>query len=155
MNKGIVILIAILLSATIAYCVYFGWATKHHPEDSFQWLQTEYSLSDKSLVKVREASASYLPQCRAMCQRLAEARQHLADRAASLSSTADEIADAYAKVNEVEEECIQMSLHHVYQVATLMPAEQSERYRKEILAALLKDRTGKHKKHSDMVGGEQ
>lgn len=155
MNKGIISLIAILLSATMAYCAYFGWATRHHPEDGLQWLQTEYSLSDESLVKVQEASASYLPECRAMCRRLAEARQHLADQAASTSSTASEIADAYAKVNEVEEECIQMSLQHVYKVASLMPTEQSERYRKEMLAALLTDRTGQHRKHSDIVGGKQ
>ena len=153
MNKGIICLVAILLSAVAAYCAYFGWATSKHPDNGLEWLQTEYALSDEVLTRVDAARASYLPECREMCRRLAEARQELSKRSATSTATAAEITEAYAAVNAIEEECIQMSLDHVFTVAEMMPEAQSARYRERMVGALLRDRTGEHQRHSDMIQG--
>jgi len=153
MNKGIICLIAILLTSVMAYCAYFGWATAKSPNDALEWLQAEYELSDEAMGKVSLAKASYLPECREMCRRLAEARKHLAKQSSSSTATTSEITEAYAAVNAIEEECIRMSLEHVFEVAAMMPASQGERYRDRMVAALLQDRTGQHQRHSDMIQG--
>ena len=155
MNKGIICLVAILLTAVAAYCAYFGWATSNHPENGLEWLQEEFALSDEVLAKVDAARASYLPECREMCRRLAEARQELSKRSASSTATVAEITEAYAAVNAIEEECIQMSLDHVFTVAEMMPKEQAGRYRERMVEALLGDRTGEHRRHSDMIQGDK
>ena len=159
MNKGIICLVAILLTsvaAYCAYCAYFGWATAKSPNDALEWLQVEYALDDEVMGEVTLAKATYLPECREMCRRLAEARQKLSDRSSSSTATTSEITEAYAAVNAIEEECIRMSLDHVFTVAAMMPESQGKRYRDRMVAALLRDRTGQHQRHSDMIkGGNQ
>ena len=153
MNKGIICLVAILLSSVAAYCAYFGWATAQSPDEPLEWLQSEYDLSDETVTRVAQAKEAYLPGCREMCRRLAEARKELAQRSSSTTATSSEITEAYAAVNAIEEECIRMSLDHVFTVAAMMPESQGERYRERMVTALLRDRAGEHQRHSDMIQG--
>ena len=153
MNKGIICLTAILLTSVVAYCAYFEWATAGSSESALEWLQAEYELNDEVMTQVGMAKASYLPECREMCRRLAAARKHLASRSSSSSASQSEITEAYAAVNAIEEECIRMSLDHVFEVAALMPASQGQRFRERMVAALLQDRTSPHQRHSEMIQG--
>ncbi|MFT4638132.1 MAG: hypothetical protein ACI8T1_001450 [Verrucomicrobiales bacterium] len=153
MSKGILALVAILLAAMTAYCAYYGWATSKAPGDGDEWLQSEFGLSDESLAKVQTASDAYLPKCQAMCERLAKAREELAVRTGADSSIPAEIAEAYSQVNAIEEECVHMSLTHVFEVASFMPEAQGNRYRKRMVDALTSDRSAQHQRHSDVIRG--
>ena len=109
----------------------------------------------KSSGKVALAKASYLPECREMCRTTGRSpTESGSEKSASKSATTSQRSPhAYAAVNAIEEECIRMSLDHVFEVAAMMPAPQGERFRDRMVAALLQDRTGLHQRHSDMIQG--
>lgn len=156
MAKGILSALAVLVITIVGYCVYFNWATSKRAvlasEDAgLSWVKTEFGLTDSQFAKFKAANADYSPRCEAMCMRLAEARRSLATLAGDRATQQAEIETAYAKVSEVETQCVNMTLKHIYSVSELMNPEEGARYRKQMIAQLMNYHTGHHQLHSEIV----
>jgi len=138
MNRSLVILIgALALGAAIFTGSYFTAqratvACCAKPADDLDWLRTEFHLSDAEMAHVRELHESYLPQCAAMCAKIAAKKSELDS---VLGPGTNVTAEAQAKLNEVaalRAQCQAQMLQHFIAVSQAMPADQGGRYLAEM-----------------------
>jgi len=159
MTKGILSALAVLTIAMLGYCFYFNWATSKagvlasaESEDvGLSWVKTEFGLSDSQFSQLKAANAEYAPRCEAMCAQLAQARRALATLVEAPTTQEADVEGAYANVSDVERQCVNMTLQHIYTVSALMKPEESARYRKQMIAQLMGHRTSHHRLHADIV----
>jgi hypothetical protein len=159
MIRGAISLAIVIGLAIASYGAYFhisaiGQQTGQHAGNTedlgLHWLRSEFGLSNEAFAAIERESDQYLPRCRDMCRQLGEARNHMANLVDSPDSKAPEIESAYARVSEIEQQCFQMSLRHIYAVASLMEPVQGHQYRKQMVKVLMGYRSGHHRLHSDI-----
>ncbi len=138
MNRSWIILLgALALGAAVFTGAY--WISQRAavrccaaPADELSWLMTEYHLSAAELGRIRELHAGYLPQCAAMCAKIATKKQELE---AALGAGTNLTAEAQAKLGEIaalRAECQGQMLRHFITVSQAMPPEQGQRYLAEM-----------------------
>jgi small-conductance mechanosensitive channel len=110
--------------ATVACC------TK--PADDLSWLRNEFHLSDAEMAHIRELHEGYLPQCAAMCAKIAAKKGELES---VLGTGTNLTAEVQTKLNEVaalRAQCQAQMLQHFIAVSQAMPPEQGQRYLAEM-----------------------
>jgi hypothetical protein len=96
--------------------------------DDLSWLKLEFRLSDAEMRRVRGLHEGYLPQCRAMCAKIA-AKQAEIEKALDNGEAAD------AKLMDLatlRAQCQTQMLRHFEEVSRAMPPEQGKRYLSEM-----------------------
>jgi hypothetical protein len=117
------VLIAAML-AGLAYICTMRFCARQMATDDLSWLRHEFRLSDGEMQRIRRLHEGYLPQCRAMCAKIA-AKQAETEKALNKGEAAD------AKLTELatlRAQCQAQMLRHFEEVSRAMPPEQGKRY---------------------------
>ena len=129
----------VLTLALVAGLCAFLWIRSHrivdvHPGTLLEampelaWLQNELDLSDSQVEQVSELHAAYIPECAAMCQRIAEAHERLDKASHGETEVTPELKTAIADHARIHAECQERMLGHLYETARVLGADQAERY---------------------------
>jgi hypothetical protein len=134
MRRPLAIILLGLAVAIGAYCaLYFSRtraaraiASGDAPE--LAWLKTEFDLSDAEFARIRQLHEGYLPQCAAMCAKIAGANSDLEALVAQTNTVTPEISAKLAEIGRLRQECQTQMLKHFFAVSQSMPPEQGRRY---------------------------
>jgi hypothetical protein len=139
-------LAVILITAGIAvagYFIYYGYAVApmqamlKKPDAQMEWLCDEFHLTADQFTKIKAMHRVYAPKCDLMCQKIAAANVNL-DRVISANrSVTPEVGAALKEVADVQEECRQAMLAHVYNVSAQMSPDEGARYLQMMKARLI------------------
>jgi hypothetical protein len=139
-------LAVILTAAGIAVAGYFIYywcavapmqAMLKQPDAEMEWLSDEFHLTADQFTKIKALHRVYAPKCDLMCQKIAAANVKL-DRVVSANrSVTPEVSAALKEVTNVQEECRQAMLAHVYDVSAQMSPEEGARYLQMMKARLI------------------
>ena len=135
MKKPILLLLAGVLLAAGAYAGLFMARTgqvRVGNESEIDWLRQEFSLSDQEFARIRELHEGYLPDCAAMCGRIAAANRDLEQLVLSTNMVTAEIDAKLGEIGRIRQECQTRMLKHFYAVSQAMPPEQGRRYLAEM-----------------------
>ena len=134
MIKGAIALLVTVVVSVIAYCVYFLCATQpvhammKQPEPEMEWLRREFSLTDAEFAKIKTLHAAYRPTCDEMCRKIAEANARLEQAIQSNTTVNPEVDEALRIAAQVQQECRQAMLAHIYAVSAEMNPASARRY---------------------------
>lgn len=134
MIKGAISLIAAAVLSVVAYCVYFHCATRpvhammKQPEAEMEWLRREFGISDAQFEKIKTRHAAYRPTCEEMCRKIVDANGRLDQAIRSSTTMTPEVDAALRRATEVQQECRQAMLAHIYSVSAEMNPESAKRY---------------------------
>lgn len=135
MKKPLLILVAGLALALVAYSgLFLARTAPVHGDapDDLLWLRQEFSLTDQEFARIRELHEGYLPDCAAMCARIAAANRDLEQLVLSTNSVTPQISEKLAEIGHIRQECQTRMLKHFYNVSQAMPPEQGRRYLAEM-----------------------
>jgi hypothetical protein len=135
MKKPLFILVVGLFLAAGAYAAFFFARTNSgYAADASElsWLRQEFSLSDQEFARIRELHEGYLPDCAAMCERIAAANRDLEQLVLSTNTVTPQISEKLAEISRIRQECQTRMLKHFYAVSQAMPAAQGRRYLAEM-----------------------
>ena len=138
MNRTILIVVLGVALAIGGYCaLYFSKtaatrarASSENPE--LGWLKYEFNLSDSEFARIRELHDGYLPQCAAMCAKIAAVNKDLEVLVIRTNLVTPEIEGKLAEIGKLRQECQAAMLKHFYAVSQSMPEGQGRRYLAEM-----------------------
>ena len=138
MRNPIIILILGIAVAVAAYCsLYLGRtatarAIRSSDAPGLAWLKTEFGLKDAEIARIRELHQGYLPQCAAMCAKIATANKEMESLVTQTNKVTPEISAKLGEIARLRQECQTQMLAHFYEVSKSMPPEQGRRYLAEM-----------------------
>jgi hypothetical protein len=135
MKKPLLILATGLVLAVAAYAGLFLARTapvRVEAPDDLLWLRQEFSLNEQEFARIRDLHEGYLPDCAAMCARIAAANVDLEQLVLSTNTVTPQITEKLAEIGRIRQECQTRMLKHFYNVSQAMPAEQGRRYLAEM-----------------------
>jgi len=102
------------------------------------WLQKEYQLDDEVFNQVTQAHQRYFRECRQRCNELDEIQQHfLSEIRQEQTDDSGSDLDAVQMLQEsVCHECRLAMIHHIHEVAALMPENTGRRFIADVQQAL-------------------
>ena len=98
------------------------------PQPELAWLKREFNLNDDAFRRVAQQHDAYLPQCQAMCRRIAEQNAKVSGLLATATTLTPEIESALAEAAKLRGECQRNMLRHFFDLSQTMPPEQGRRY---------------------------
>jgi hypothetical protein len=131
MKRTLLILVTGFALALAAYAGLFLARTapvQADAPDDLLWLRQEFSLSEQEFARIRELHEGYLPDCAAMCARIAAANRDLEQLVLSTNAITPQITEKLAEIGRIRQECQTRMLAHFYAVSRAMPPEQGRRY---------------------------
>ena len=142
MRRSLVLLLSAVLLAAGAFAACYFTAARARQSAApsggeLDWLRAEFHLSDAEMARVRALHAGYLPQCEAMCERIAAKNRELS---AALTGSTNVSADVRARLAEtaaLRAECQAQMLAHFYEVSKAMPPAAGRRYLEQMKSLTL------------------
>jgi hypothetical protein len=138
MNRSLVILLGALATAAAIFAGAYlagqraGMMYCANPADDLSWLRIEFHLNAADMARIRRLHEGYLPQCAAMCAKIAEKKRELA---AALDNRTNLTAEAQLKLDELaalRAQCQGQMLRHFMAVSQAMPPAEGKRYLAEM-----------------------
>lgn len=148
MKKGALILLSVLLAGIAGYTVSFRSATHstrsilETSDAEMQWLRQEFKLNPDQAAKIRSLHENYKPTCGRLCGRVSASNEKLRQLASTSKTMSPEVAAALKEAMEVQEECRQEMLGHIYQVSAVMDPESGARYIRMMLPYIVEPPIG-------------
>lgn len=102
------------------------------PGDDLAWLRREFRLSEGELQRIRQLHEGYLPQCHAICDRIAACKQELQTVLAAGQGFSPLAEQKLAEIGTLRAQCQAQMLRHFQAVSQAMPPEQGRRYLAEM-----------------------
>ena len=113
-------------------CTFFGTAdlrsVSADRDAGLVWLRREFHLTDEQFQRIQALHTAYAGKCDLMCQRIMKANAALAAAISRNRRVTPEIQQAMGEVAEVQQECRQSMLAHVYEVSEQMNPSSAEQY---------------------------
>jgi hypothetical protein len=134
MTKPVLILFGGLVLGLAAYvCLYWtqtadARAIANSPHPELAWLKEEFRISDQEFARIRELHDAYLPECAAMCAKIAQANSEFERLVADTNRMTPEINAKLSEIGNLRQQCQSNMLSHFFAVSRAMPPEQSELY---------------------------
>ena len=134
MRRGVIVLVVVAVVSVVAYCLYYQCATRplhammKQPEAEMEWLRREFDLTEAQFGRIRIIHATYRPKCEAMCQRIGEANAKLGEAIEQNAGMTPQVEAALRTATEVQQECRQAMLTHIYSVSAEMNPASAKRY---------------------------
>ena len=160
MNRSLIIVLGALALGTAIFAGSYFTSQRacqmclQNPADDLSWLKTEFHLSDAEMARIRQLHEGYLPQCAAMCAKIAAKKLEVQ---AALGNGANVTAAAEVKLHELAElraQCQAQMLRHFIAVSQAMPPEQGKRYLAEMKKLTLGSHEEIEQSMSDHAGHE-
>lgn len=138
MKRPLIIFLLGIALAVGGYCAVYlsktssarSMGAEGNPE--LAWLRREFGLGDAEFERIRELHEGYLPQCAAMCAKIAKANEELEGLVTQTNTVTPEINGKLAEIGRLRQECQSQMLSHFYAVSQSMPPEQGRRYMSEM-----------------------
>lgn len=111
-------------------------ADYRHARTALAWMETEFDLSEAEFARVCTLHEAYLPQCDAMCQRMAVAGSKLTALLAGSNGMTPEADAALREYETLRGECQRATLRHLTDTAALMKPETGRAYMQKVLPHL-------------------
>jgi hypothetical protein len=92
----------------------------------------EFHLSDAEMVRIRELHEGYLPQCAAVCARIAEKKRELESVVGNGTNLTAEVQTKLADIAALRAQCQSNMLRHFVAVSQAMPPAAGRRYLAEM-----------------------
>lgn len=135
-KRVILILMLALLACATAFAVTYATAMRSaglprvsEPEAELLWLRREFHLNDTQFAAVKRLHTDYQPRCGVMCQRIADINGHLESLlAVPRHEVTPEISQAIAESSDLQRQCREMMLAHLYEVGSQMNGPDAARY---------------------------
>jgi hypothetical protein len=134
MRRVVLILSIGLIGAAVAYCALYlrGTSRERNMMESsspeLAWLREEFRLSDSEFRRIAELHDGYLPQCDAMCRKIAQKNSEMKALVGQTNSDPAALHRKLAEAAQLRLECQSNMLSHFIAVSQQMPAEQGRRY---------------------------
>jgi len=155
MKRSLVILLgALALGAGIFGGAYFvahraSVLCCARPTDDLDWLRTEFHLSAAELAHIRELHEGYLPQCAAICAKIA-AKENELDSLGTIGTNCTAAAQVLLQdIAALRAQCQSQMLQHFVMVSQAMPPAQGQRY----LAEMKRLTLGEHEQMEQSMSG--
>ncbi len=134
MKRSWFILVAGLVAALAAYCIFYFLSIANYqslersPEPELAWLKREFHLDDTEFARICQMHQAYLSGCMERCRRIDLKNEELKRRLAAANGMTPEIEKTLAEAAQLRAECQKKMLEHFYAVSRTMPPEQGKRY---------------------------
>lgn len=92
------------------------------------WLKQEFNLSEPEFKRISELHDAYLPQCRAMCEKIDAKNTEIRLLLESSTNVTADIQNALGDAARLRAQCQSQMLNHFYEVSRTMSPEQGKRY---------------------------
>jgi hypothetical protein len=136
MKRALAIVCLGLLVAVTGYCALYYSQTKSvrslQAASELAWLKMEFGLEEGEFARIEALHEGYLPQCAAMCAKIAAANAELESMVVQTNTVTPEIRAKLGEIGNLRQECQAQMLNHFYAVSQAMPAEQGRRYLAEM-----------------------
>jgi hypothetical protein len=114
------------------FCTYFGTkeirATSSNPDAELVWLRREFHLTDAQFQRIRALHTAYTGRCDLMCQRIMQSNSALETAISKSRGVTPEIQRAMEDAAQVQRECQESMLAHIYEVSEQMEPSSGKRY---------------------------
>jgi len=142
MKKPVLILLAMLAAAAIAYFASYYCATREarrmfSVSDGSAWLRTEFALTDEQARAVAALQSDYEPRCMEMCARITKSRERLEKLLHESKTMTPELEAAMREVSQTQADCRAATLAQTFAISAHMAPEQAVRYRAMIAERIL------------------
>ena len=143
MIRSIVILLG---SVTLLACLYGGvfrlvtsdaQQAMASPTPELEWLRREYTLNDEQFAAVKAKHEAHDVICKQLCFDLVTAQKKLDEAISKYPEMGPEVQAALAEWSAQRETCRKAAIQHMYDVSSVMGADEAERYRKRIYERLI------------------
>lgn len=94
------------------------------------WLRREFDLTDVQFQRIQSLHTAYAAKCDLMCQRIMNANAALDAAISRNKQVTPEIQQAMGEVAQVQQDCRQSMLTHIYEVSAQMSPSSAARYLK-------------------------
>lgn len=138
MRRPVLFLAALLLAGAVVFITGQRVASRvcvqlaSRPGDDLDWLRQEFRLSDAELARVRQLHEGYLPKCREFCARIDGSKQELQRMLEAGTNAPATVEQKLVEIGTLRGQCQAAMLQHFREVSQAMPAEQGQRYLKEM-----------------------
>jgi len=142
MKKPVIILLAMLAAAAVAYFVSYRCATRGTRQmlsapDGSAWLRTEFALTEEQFRAITALQSDYEPRCVEMCARITKLRERLEKLLHESKTMTPEVEAAMREVSQMQADCRAAALAQVFAISAHMAPEQAVRYRAMIAGRIL------------------
>lgn len=142
MKKPILILLAMVAAAAVAYIVSYYCATRGTRQmlsapDGSEWLRTEFALSDEQARAIAALQSGYEPRCMEMCARITKSRERLEKLLHESKTMTPELEAAMREVSQTQADCRAATLAQAFAISAHMVPEQAVRYRAMIAGRIM------------------
>jgi hypothetical protein len=113
-------------------CTFFGTSdlrsVSADRDADLVWLRREFDLSDVQFQRIQSLHSAYASKCDLMCQQIMNANAALDAAISRNKQVTPEIQHAMGEVAQVQRDCRQSMLAHVYEVSAQMSPSSAARY---------------------------
>jgi hypothetical protein len=137
-TRLLLVVVGILFSTIAAglgafwLCTFFGTiemrSVSAGRDAELAWLRREFHLSDTQYQRIASLHTAYSEKCDLMCQRIMNANAALDSAISRNKQVTPEIQQAFSDVTQVQQDCQQAMLAHVYEVSAQMDPSSGQRY---------------------------
>jgi len=155
MNRSLVILLGTLALAMVVFggsyamSRHVGERCLTQPGNDLAWLRQEFHLNDAEMARVQKLHEGYLPQCAAMCQKIAAKKMEVEVALNGTTSVNPIAKQKLAELSALRAQCQAQMLQHFTEVSQTMPPEQGRRY----LAEMQRLTLGLHEQTEQSMSG--
>lgn len=135
MKRGIFMFVSVLALGALT-CGIFWWQGQQ--QSTVRWLQKEFRLNDEQTQQAAEIHKAFLTDCMDLCDQIRASDERLQALVQSSNSMTPEIQAAIAESDRVRTQCRTNMLGHYYQMATILPADQREKYLDLVLPTVVR-----------------
>ena len=154
MKKPVLILLAMVATAAVAYFVFYYCATRETRQilgvpDGSAWLRAEFALTDEQSRAIAALQSDYEPRCMEMCARITKSRERLEKLLHESQTMTPELEAAMREVSQTQADCRAATLAQAFAISAHMAPEQAVRYRamiaERIMPGTLRHDTATHR----------
>jgi hypothetical protein len=138
MNRSLVIVLGtlalgvVLFGGSYAVSRHVGERCLTQPGNDLAWLRQEFHLDDAEMARIQKLHEGYLPQCAAMCQRIAAKKMEVEAALNGATNVTPVATQKLAELAALRAQCQTQMLRHFTEVSQTMPPEQGRRYLAEM-----------------------
>ncbi len=102
------------------------------------WMRHEFHLNDEQFAQVKKLEDEYAPRCAAMCDQIEKSHTALKDLIMTHGNMSPEVKAALQKDSEIQQQCREDMLNHIYEISKVMPPAEGQRYLQMMQAQVVK-----------------
>ena len=129
---AVVLALAILLGSGAYFAAYTVVQRTLCPasdlEEPLGWMRQEFHLNDAQFAQVKKLEDDYAPRCVSMCDQIQQSHAALKALILARGNMSPEVKAALQKDSEIQQQCREDMLNHIYEISKVMSPAEGQRY---------------------------